>query len=104
MSSITNVQGVSSSATLAAAAKVAPPNPKPSEAKSQPPASDTVQLSSAAQSALQKAKETPAQEAIETPNQTAQEALAGDAQAKRVLAQQAATQRLQAGSTQTPKS
>jgi hypothetical protein len=47
---------------------------------------DTVQISSAALAALKEARETPAQ--------TAQEAGAGDAQAKRLLAKEAADQKL----------
>jgi hypothetical protein len=53
------------------------PEPRP-----QPAPSDTVQLSSAAQAALR--------EAMETPAQTAKEAGTGDAQAKRLLAKEAA--------------
>jgi len=54
------------------------PEPRPQPA---PPAA-TVQLSSAAQAALR--------EAMETPAQTAKEAGTGDAQAKRLLAKEAA--------------
>lgn len=53
------------------------PEPRP-----QPAPSDSVQLSSAAQAALR--------EAMETPTQTAKEAGTGDAQAKRLLAKEAA--------------
>lgn len=52
---------------------------------------DTVQLSSAAQAALQ--------EAMETPAQSAKEAGAGDLQAKRLVAKQAAAK---AKTTHTP--
>jgi hypothetical protein len=54
----------------------------PPESKSQRVPKDSVQLSSAAQAALQ--------EAMETPAQTAKEAGKGDAQAKRLLAREAA--------------
>ena len=61
----------------------ATPKPEPRSAKLQPApvASDTVQLSSAAKIV---------QEATETPAQTAHEANAGDLQAKRLLAREAA--------------
>jgi hypothetical protein len=55
---------------------------KTTETRPQPAQSDTVQLSSAAQAALR--------EAMETPAQTAKEAGTGDAQAKRLLAKEAA--------------
>ena len=53
-----------------------------SESRPQPVPQDSVQLSSAAQSALR--------EATETPAQTAKEAGSGDMQAKRLLAKQEA--------------
>jgi len=54
---------------------------------------DTVQLSSAAQAALQ--------EALETPAQTAKEASTGDPQARRLLAREAAA-KAEAKPTETP--
>ena len=54
----------------------------PRESESRPVPTDTVQLSSAAQAALQ--------ESLETAAQTAKEAGAGDVQAKRLLAKHAA--------------
>ncbi len=70
-------QLVQTQSTSQAAASSLPAAP----AKPQPASVDTVQLSNAARSI--------AQEAIETPAQTAQEANAGDAQAKRLLAREA---------------
>jgi hypothetical protein len=64
----------------AAQPKAAAQQPAPS--KSQPAATDTVQISNAAAQALK--------EAIENPAQTAKEAAAGDVQAKRLLAREAA--------------
>lgn len=65
------------------------PAAQPADARAKAPAptaqpvpSDTVQLSNAAQAALR--------EALETPAQTAKEAGAGDIQAKRLLAKEAA--------------
>jgi hypothetical protein len=58
------------------------PQPQPAAApKPQPPVTDTVQISAAAKAL---------QEAIETSAQTAHEAGAGDAQAQRLLAKEAA--------------
>lgn len=79
----TNMSGAVSSATQPQPA----PQPtdvraKAREPRPQPGPSDTVQLSSAAQAALR--------EAMETPAQTAKEAGAGDVQAKRLLAKEAA--------------
>jgi hypothetical protein len=71
--SVTQTQAVAQAADVRAKAPDPPPQPVPS---------DTVQLSSAARAALQ--------EAAETPAQTAKEAAAGDLQAKRLLARQAA--------------
>lgn len=56
--------------------------PASSEAKPQPNPTDTVQISNAAKAMLQ--------ESVETPAQTAKEASAGDHQAMRLLAKQAA--------------
>jgi hypothetical protein len=60
------------------------PAQKPSDSKPQPvsTANDTVQISNAANAALQ--------EATETPQQTAQEASKGDHQAQRLMAKEAA--------------
>lgn len=55
-------------------------------AKSQPAPTDTVQISNAARQALQ--------ETIETPAQTTKEAAGGDAQARRLLAREAADKAL----------
>lgn len=54
---------------------------------------DTVNISNAAQAALQQANENLGQEAIETPEQTAQEARSGDRQALQLLSKQAAAQK-----------
>jgi len=56
--------------------------PASSEAKPQPNSADTVQVSNAAKAMLQ--------ESMETPAQTAKEAGAGDHQAMRLLAREAA--------------
>jgi len=64
------------------AAQPADARPKAPAPQPQSAPTDTVQLSSAAQAALQ--------EALETPAQTAKEAGAGDPQAKRLLVRKAA--------------
>jgi len=63
-------------------------NKEATQSKPQPTATDTVQISSAAQAALQAAL----QEARETPFQTAQEARRGDLQAKHLQAREAAAE------------
>ena len=70
--------------TVQASAQVRPTAAHEKASESRPPSApkDTVQLSSAAQAALQ--------EALETPAQTAKEAGGGDLQAKRLVAKQAA--------------
>jgi len=63
-------------------AKTATPSSVKASSPAPAPASDSVQISSVAQAALK--------ESIETPAQTAHEANAGDPQAKRLLAKEAA--------------
>jgi hypothetical protein len=75
VSSVTQAQV----ATQATDVRAKAPDPRP-----QPVPSETVQLSSAAQAALQ--------EAVETQAQTAKEAGKGDLQAKRLLAKETAAQ------------
>jgi len=84
VSSIGNAPAVRPASQPAAqpSAKPAPLAQTPPAAKSQPNPSDTVQISNAARQALQ--------ETIETPAQTSKEAAGGDAQARRLLAREAA--------------
>jgi hypothetical protein len=70
-------------------AAAAPVNKEATQSKPQPTATDTVQISSAAQ-ALQAAAQAAVQEATETPDQTAKEAASGDPQAQAKLARGAA--------------
>jgi hypothetical protein len=70
------------STAVASNAGAMPANKETIQSKPQPSATDTVQISSAAQKALQ--------EATETPAQTAKEARSGDLQAKRLLAKETA--------------
>ena len=74
----TNVTAVASNAAVKPVNKEAP------QSKPQPTATDTVQISSAGQAALQ--------EATETDVQTAKEARSGDLQAKHLQARQAAAE------------
>ncbi len=70
------------------AAKAAAPSPKPAPSQApstSPTVTDTVQISNAARAL---------QEAIETPAQTAKEASRGDHQAQRLLAKEAAAEKL----------
>ena len=78
VSSATHAQAAAKPAARATAQPAAP-------AKPQPPHTDTVQVSAAALAL---------NEAIENPVQTAREAAGGDAQAKRLLAREAAHQTL----------
>jgi hypothetical protein len=75
-SSVSHVSAATTAARPAAA------TPTTSAAQPKAPAQDTVQISNLAQAARK--------EAIETPAQTAHEAATGDAQAKRLLAKEAA--------------
>jgi len=68
---------------VASNAAVTPVNKEAVQSKPQPAATDTVQISSAAQAALQ--------EATETNIKTAKEARSGDLQAQRLQAREAAT-------------
>jgi len=77
MSEIGNVRQVQATPQPTDVEQKAPPESKPQRVPK-----DSVQLSSAAQAALQ--------EAMETSAQTAKEAGKGDAQAKRLLAREAA--------------
>lgn len=73
----------------------APSAPKANQTRTQAPAprgQDTVQISQAAQQALQSMKE-----ATETSTQTAREAAHGDRQAQRLLAKEAAQKQLLGG-------
>ena len=74
----TNVTAVASNAAVKPVNKEAP------QSKPQPTATDTVQISSAGQAALQ--------EATETDVQTAKEARSGDLQAQRLQARKAAAE------------
>jgi hypothetical protein len=74
----TNVNAFTSNAA------VTPVNKEETQSKPQPTAAYTVQISSAAQAALQEARE--------TPFQTAQEARNGDIQAKHLQAREAAAE------------
>lgn len=74
----TDVTAVASNAAVTAVNKEA------TQSNPQPAAEDTVQISSAAQTALQ--------EATETPAQTEKEARNGDLQAKELLAREAAAE------------
>jgi hypothetical protein len=78
VSSATHAQAASKPAARATAQATAQPA---AQAKPQPAHTDTVQISAAALAL---------KEAIENPVQTAREAAAGDAQAKRLLAREAA--------------
>ena len=82
-----SVQAITGGAGAQQAAPAKAAQPKPlvhTDAKPQPVAPDTVQISKAGQNALQSA----VQEATETATQTAQEAAKGDAQAQRLLARE----------------
>ena len=76
---ITNVTQAPAAVQLAAKPSAAAP--RPAQTALQPVPTDTVQISAAAKTL---------QEAIETPAQTAKEAAGGDAQARRLLAKEAA--------------
>jgi hypothetical protein len=76
---ITNPTQAPASQTTTASSKTAQPKP---QSKPQPSAADTVKLTSVAKAVLQ--------EALESPAQTAKEASAGDVQAKRLIAKEAA--------------
>ena len=78
----TDAARVASPATAINANQTQPEDQTPTPAKTQPAATDTVKISSAAQTA--------AQEATETAAQTAKEADSGDRQAQRLLAKEAA--------------
>jgi hypothetical protein len=76
------ISNVSSSTPTQPAAQPKPVTAKMTQSKPQQTSKDTVQVSSAAQAALM--------EATETSVQTAKEASAGDHQAQRLLAKEAA--------------
>jgi hypothetical protein len=85
------ITGVPQANSTPASAAQAPSPAKPAtltQKSTNPQASsaDTVQISAAAQTALQ--------EALEVPAQTAREARSGDLQAQRLLAREAAAQKL----------
>jgi hypothetical protein len=79
------VETAPSTAVRANAVKTAPPAPAKPEKTAASPV-DTVTISNAAQALSQAA----VKEALETPVQTAQEAGAGDVQAQRLMAKEAA--------------